>query len=142
MIIGITLILLGLLAVPSLVLSKKPEAQEILGKIAPYQGWFGVVACFWGIWGVIFSGILGLKWMSHWPIYWVTALAVNLLQAALGFILGYNLIAKYFLSNSEAAKAKGQQLQAKLAGIQGKLGLAGIGVGIWSIIAFLVFYGA
>jgi len=43
MIYGITLVLLSIIAVPSLILSKKPDAKELLKKIEPYQGWiFGV----------------------------------------------------------------------------------------------------
>jgi hypothetical protein len=38
MIYGITLIVLSILAVPSLILSKKPEAKEYLDKFAPYHG--------------------------------------------------------------------------------------------------------
>ncbi len=140
MITGITLIVLSFIAVPSILLAKKPNAQELLDKITPYQGWIGMVFTFWGIYGVIFSGILGLSWLSDWPIYWVTTLAVNIMQALLGFLLGYGMISKYVFSKNEEAKQKGAQLLAKLAPIQGKLGLAGIFVGIWSIIASILFH--
>ncbi len=53
MIYGITLIILGILAAPSLLLSKKPNAKELLDKITPYQGWIGLGFCFWGLWGII-----------------------------------------------------------------------------------------
>jgi len=43
MIWGITLILLSIVAVPSLILSKKPNAKELLEKVEPYQGWIGLV---------------------------------------------------------------------------------------------------
>ncbi|MCB1215709.1 MAG: hypothetical protein KDK66_09580 [Deltaproteobacteria bacterium] len=141
MVIGITLILLSILAVPSLILSKKPDAKELLDKVAPYQGWIGLAFCVWGIIGIVSLLISGLSWMSHWPIYWITALAVNVMQAVLGFILGYNLIVKYVLSKNPEAAKKGEQLLAKLAPIQGKLGIAGIAVGIWCIIASFAFYG-
>ncbi len=143
MIYGITLILLSILAVPSLILSKRPDAQEVLNKIAPYQGWIGLVFCFWGVWGII-SSILTIGWLS-WPgmglkILWITLLAGNLVEAILGFILGYGTIAKFVLSKNETAKQKGEQLLAKLAPIQGKLGVFGIIVGIWMIIAHFMFY--
>ena len=141
MITGITLIVLSLIAVPSIILAKKPNAQELLDKITPYQGWIGLIFTFWGVYGVIFSGILGLSWMSSWPIYWITLLAVNIMQAVLGFILGYGMISKYVFSKSEEAKKKGEQLLAKLAPIQGKLGLVGIGVGVWTIVAAILFHG-
>ncbi|NDV78714.1 hypothetical protein [Dysgonomonas sp. 511] len=138
MIYGITLIVLGLLAVPSLLLSKKPDAKEWLDKLTPYQGWIGVVFAFWGIWGII-SCILNLSFLTTWPIYWITWLLVSIVEAALGFILGYGLIAKYVLSKNEAAAEKGQQVLAKLAPLQGKLGIAAIIIGIWQIVASIIW---
>ncbi|WP_061207016.1 hypothetical protein [Leptospira santarosai] len=140
MVSGITLILLSILAVPSLLLAKKPDAKELLAKISPYQGWIGLVFCFWGIYGIVFEGLLGLRWLPTWPIYWVTVLAGNILQAVLGFILGFGTIST-ILSKNEEAKKKGAELLAKLAPIQGKLGIFGIAVGVWTIVASILFYG-
>jgi hypothetical protein len=140
MIYGITLIILGLLAAPSLLLSKKPNAKELLDKITPYQGWIGLLFCFWGIWGVI-QAILNMGLLGHWPVWWITWAASSLIEAVLGFILGYGMINKLLLSKNEEAKKKGEQLMAKLAPIQGKLGLIGVIVGVWVIIASIMFYG-
>lgn len=139
MIYGITLIILGLLAAPSLLLSRKPNAKELLDKITPYQGWIGLVFCFWGIWGVI-QALLNVAWFGTIPIWWITWLASTAITAVLGFILGYGMINKLLLSKNEEAKKKGEQILAKLAPIQGKLGLAGIIIGIWVIIAYIMFY--
>ncbi|WP_394750783.1 hypothetical protein [Spongiimicrobium salis] len=138
MIWGITLVLLSIIAVPSLLLSKKPNAEELLAKIEPYQGWIGIIFCFWGIWGII-SAILNLGWLTSMPIWWITFLAGNIVSATLGFMLGYGLINKLFLSKNEAAKAKADELRAKIAPKQGKLGIVGVFVGIWMIIASFVF---
>ena len=138
MIWGITLVLLSIIAVPSLILSKKPNAEELLAKIEPYQGWIGIVFCFWGIWGII-SAILNLGWLTSMPIWWIHFLAGNIVSAALGFMLGYGLINKMFLSKNEAAKAKADELRAKIAPKQGKLGVIGIFVGIWMIVASFLF---
>ncbi|ADY30557.1 MULTISPECIES: hypothetical protein [Cellulophaga] len=139
MIFGITLIILGILAAPSLLLSRKPDAQELLDKITPYQGWIGLAFCVWGVWGII-SSILNLGWLTTYPIYWATFLAVNVLLAALGFILGYGMINKHLLSKNEEAKAKGELLLAKLRPLQGKLGIAAIALGVWQIITKLLFF--
>ncbi len=139
MIYGITLILLSIIAVPSLLLSKRPDAKDILAKIEPYQGWIGLIFCFWGIWGII-SSVLNIAWLTSAPVWWVTLLAGNIIQAVLGFMLGYGLINKYVLSKNEEAKAKGEELRSKLAPLQGKLGLIGIAVGIWIIVAYLLFF--
>ena len=140
MIYGITLIILGLLAAPSLLLSKKPDAKELLDKITPYQGWIGLAFCFWGIWGVI-QAVLNMGLLTTFPIWWVTWLASSAVEAVLGFILGYGMINKLVLSKNEEAKQKGEKLLAKLAPIQGKLGLVGIVVGIWVILANILFNG-
>ncbi|MFC4096478.1 hypothetical protein [Euzebyella saccharophila] len=138
MIWGISLIFLSIIAVPSLLLSKKPNAKELLEKIEPYQGWIGLVLCFWGLWGVI-SAILNMGWLSTAPIWWVTFLVGNLISAGLGFLLSSSLINKLLLSKNEAAKAKAAELREKIAPSQGKLGIVGIGVGAWMIAASFLF---
>ena len=135
---GISLILLSILAVPSLLLSKKPNAKELLEKFEPYQGWIGMVFCFWGIWGIV-SAILTIGWLSTWPILWITYLVGNIVTAALGFMLGYGLINKYVLSKNEAAKAKAEEMRAKIAPKQGKLGLIGLVLGAWMIVSSFLF---
>lgn len=138
MIFGITLIILGLIACPSLLLEKKPNAKELFEKIAPYQGWAGVVFCIWGIWGII-SCILTIGWLTTWPIYWITLLLVSIVLAALGFILGYGLIAKHALSKNPTAAEKGEQVLKKLIPLQGKLGILAIILGIWQIISSIIW---
>jgi len=133
MIYGIALIILGILAVPSLLLSRKPNAKEYLDKITPYQGWIGLVFCFWGIWGII-SALLNMGWLTTWPIGWVLWLAVSVVTAVLGFLLGYGMINKLLLSKNEEAKEKGEALLAKLAPLQGKFGVAAIILGIVYIV--------
>ena len=138
MIWGIALVLLSIVAVPSLLLSKKPTAGELLEKIEPYQGWIGIIFCFWGVWGLI-TAILNLGWLSTSPIWWATFLAGNLVSAALGFMLGSGLINKLLLSNSQAARVRAEELRAKIAPKQGKLGILGIVVGSWMIVASFLY---
>ncbi len=135
---GISLILLSIIAVPSLLLSKKPNAKELLEKIEPYQGWIGLVFCFWGVWGII-SAVLNIGWLSVAPILWATYLAGNILSALLGFMLGIGLINKLFLSKNESAKAKAEELRSKIAPKQGKLGILGLAVGAWMIVASFLY---
>jgi hypothetical protein len=136
---GITLIILGILAAPSLILSRKPDADKILGKITPYQGWIGIICCLWGIYGIIWT-LMGIGWMAWRPVWWFTLLIGSIMEMILGFILGYGLIAKFIFSKSEAAKEKGAAIIAKLAPVQGTLGIIGIIVGIWVIIASFLPY--
>ena len=138
MIYGITLVLLSIIAVPSLLLSKKPNAKELLEKIEPYQGWIGLVFCFWGIWGIITS-ILNLGWLTTAPIWWITLLAGSIVEATLGFMLGFGLINKLVLGKNEKAKEKAAEIRSKIAPKQGKLGILGIAVGVWMIVASFLF---
>ena len=138
MIWGIALVILSIVAVPSLLLSKKPNAKELLEKVEPYQGWIGIIFCFWGVWGII-TAILNLGWLSISPVWWVTFLAGNIVSAGLGFMLGSGLINKFFLSNNAAARVKAEELRERIAPKQGKLGLLGIAVGSWMIIASFLF---
>ncbi len=131
---GITLILLSIIAVPSLLLSKKPDAKELLEKIEPYQGWIGFAFFCWGVWGII-TAVLNIGWLSTTPIWWISLLAGNVVEAVLGFMLGFGLINKFILSKNEAAKEKANALRAKLAPKQGKLGIVGLIVGAWMIFA-------
>ncbi|PKV49896.1 hypothetical protein ATE84_1935 [Aquimarina sp. MAR_2010_214] len=136
---GITLILLSIIAVPSLLLSKKPNAKELLEKIEPYQGWIGLIFCFWGVWGVI-SSILGIGWLATFPIRWSVYLAGNAIEAILGFMLGFGMINKLVLSKNEAAKEKANQLREKLAPKQGKLGVLGLIIGALMIVLSFLPY--
>lgn len=138
MIYGITLVLLSILAVPSLLLSKKPNAQELLEKIEPYQGWIGLIFCIVGVWGII-SSILNIGWLTSAPIWWGTLLGGSIIQATLGFMLGFTTINKLFLQNNELAIQKAAELRANIAPKQGKLGLIGIIIGIWMIVASFLF---
>ncbi|UNY99084.1 hypothetical protein MQE36_01750 [Zhouia spongiae] len=138
MIYGISLVFLSIVAVPSLILAKKPNAKELLEKIEPYQGWIGLVFCIWGIWGII-SAILNLGWLTTAPIWWITFLAGSIVEAGLGFMLGYGMINKLLLSKNAGAKEKAEKIRARIAPKQGKLGLLGIAVGIWMIIASFMF---
>jgi hypothetical protein len=133
---GLWLVVLGILAVPSLIIAKKPNAKELIDKLTPYQGWIGAISALWGVWGVI-SSILNLGWLAHWPIYWVTYLANNVLLLSLGLLLGVGTL-KTFIKDP-TAQAKMDQTIAKLAPKQGVLGLAAIGVGIWMILSGFIF---
>ncbi len=138
MVYGIWLIVLGVVAVPSLIIAKRPDAKELIAKLTPYQGWIGAVSCLWGIWGII-SAVLNIGWLSTWPIWWVSWLAGSILQAALGLILGIGTM-KTFIKNPQA-QLKMDETLAKLSPKQGMLGVAAIGVGIWVTLASILFNG-
>ncbi|MBN1435395.1 hypothetical protein JW921_11600 [Candidatus Fermentibacterales bacterium] len=122
------LIVLGVLAAPNLVISKKPEAKEILDKLVPYQGWFGAVTAVWGVIQVI-RFITNLDWFDFIPVLMITWLVMSLLSIGLGILLGIGVIKTFVKSE------KLDELVAKLAPKQGKMGLIAIIVGAWALIA-------
>jgi hypothetical protein len=136
MVHGIWLAVLGILAASNLIIAKRPDAREMIGKIAPYQGWIGAVSALWGIWGII-SCILNLGWLTSFPIFWVSWLVDSVLLAGLGLLLGVGVL-KTFIT-APAATAKMDQTIARLAPMQGTLGLVAIGLGVWMVIASVLF---
>ena len=131
---GILLIGLGILAVPSLLLSQKPEAKELLDKITPYQGWIGMVFCVIGVIRIL-RCLFSLNLLDFFPVFWCLWLATGLITAALGFLLGYGFIQQYVLSKNEKASEKGMQLLNRLRPQQGRLGIAAIIIGILYVVA-------
>jgi hypothetical protein len=129
---GIWMALLGVLGASNLIIAKKPDAKELIAKVAPYQGWIGAVSAIWGVWGII-SSILNIGWLSIIPVFWVTFLAVAVLQLALGLLLGIGVL-KQFITQPQAVE-KMDQLITRLAPKQGLLGLVAIGLGVWLVIA-------
>ena len=129
---GIWLALLGVLGASSLIIAKKPDARELIAKLAPYQGWIGAVSALWGVWGLI-SAVLSLGWLAVAPLYWVTFLANSALQLALGLLLGVGIL-KTFIKNPQANEKMDTTI-ARLAPFQGTLGLVAIGLGVWMIVA-------
>ena len=79
---GIWLAVLGILGASSLIISRRPDAAQMIAKLAPYQGWIGAVSALWGVWGVI-SCVLSIAWMTSYPIFWFTWVADSVLQVAL-----------------------------------------------------------
>jgi len=136
---ALALIVCGILAAASLIAKMRPDSQKMIDTLVPYQGWIGFIVCLWGAWTII-SSVLNLGLLHHWPILWITIAATGALEFGLGFLLGFGLITQYVLSKNEAALAKGAQLRAKLANVQIPMGLIGIGLGVWCLVAELVLY--
>lgn len=130
---GIWLIALGILAVPSLIIAKRPEAKDIIAKVAPYQGWFGVISTFWGAW-IIISCLLAI---GHIGILWITSLAAGIVLLCLGLLLGVGVMKSF--SKSQSANEKLDSVINKIAPYQGTLGLIALGLGVWMIICTILY---
>lgn len=139
MIWGITLVILGLLSVPSIVLSRKPEAKELFDKVAPYQGWFGIVFAVLGIISFI-ECIFSVDDIGVMPLAWIIWLLTAIVETVLGFILGYVIIRKYVLTKNEDARKNGEKLLARLLHMQGTLGIVAIVIGILQIVSSIIWF--
>ncbi|GAA5107057.1 hypothetical protein GCM10023211_07730 [Orbus sasakiae] len=138
---AILLIVSGILAVPSLLLSKKPDAKATLDKITPFQGWIGVVILIWGLWSAIYLLInIGTFFGNGFVGLWILLAAIAVVESVLGFILGFNLINTYVLSKNAKSEEKGQQLLAKLLPLQGTFGIAAIILGVVAIVLLLIVF--
>lgn len=134
----IILIISGCLAIPSLIISKKPDAKVLFDKISPYQGWLGLIILIWGLWSII-STLLHMKSMlGSSLILWILYFAIAIVEVLLGFIFSFNLINQYVFSKNEKSQEKAQQLLTKLLPLQGNLGIAAIILGIVSLVLILI----
>jgi hypothetical protein len=138
MINGIWLVILGVLGASSLIIARRPDAAEMIGKLAPIQGWMGAVSALWGVWGLI-SSVLSIGLLTTFPIWWITSLASSVVLAGLGLLLGVGVM-KTFIKDP-TANAKMDETIKKLSPFQGTLGLVGIGLGIWTVLASFMFMG-
>ncbi|MBN1556257.1 MAG: hypothetical protein JXA11_16070 [Phycisphaerae bacterium] len=130
----------GILAAAPLIIQKKPEAKELIEKMTPYQGFGGVILLIWGLINLIRLLINIFRYQVFFHLSILTFLVMFLVSIALGFLMGYALISKYVLSKNETAAAKGELVRAKLSKIQIPLGIAGIALGIWGFIVWIMYF--
>ncbi len=131
---GITLIVLSLVAIPSLLLYRRSGGLKILDKIVHLQGWLGLLACFWGIFSLFTYGILKMPQIPHAHFYLLFNIIVSVFQVLLGYFLGYSLISKYVYSGNKQSKQKGNELLLKLAPVQGKIAVAAFTAGVLQVL--------
>jgi hypothetical protein len=130
------LILLGVLGAANLIIARKPDAKEIIVKLAPYQGWIGAVSVLCAIWQII-GTFLNLGLLSALPFMWVTFAATAVLQLVLGLLLGVGVLKTF--TKSPEAHARMDETIRKVAPYQGTLGLVAIGTGVWMVVANVLF---
>ena len=124
----ILILLGGIIAASGLILSKKPDAKELLNKITPYQGIIGVALLGFGLFDLI-TNLDIFKVVLHFkpPMYCLMLLGWFVDSILLGIILGMPLVAKYAGGGNEE---KLLNVQKKLVPLQTIFGLIGIAVGV------------
>jgi hypothetical protein len=130
---GLITICGGILAASGFIIKRLPNATSVIDKIAPYQGWIGMLMFVWGIWETLHS-VLGISMLAHYPMHWAFWMASGVADLLVGFLLGFGLITHYALSKSPQAMAKGQRIRGTLMGIQAPLGLLAIVMGVLYIV--------
>jgi hypothetical protein len=135
---AIWIIVLGILGASNLIIARKPAAREFIGKLMPYQGWIGAISALWGAFLTVWI-LVHVGWMRYSGlavVFWFTILAEGLVLLSLGLILGVGVL-KTFIKQPEAT-ARMDMAVTRLAPLQGTLGLAAIGLGVWGIVASII----
>lgn len=133
MLAGLITIAGGLLAASALILKLMPNADRLIEKIVPYQGWIGTVMFCWGVWETI-SVVLNVGSIGEAPLHWTFWALTAVSDLGVGLLLGFGLISKYALSRNAAALARGQQLRGKLVTVQIPLGFVAMIMGALYIV--------
>jgi hypothetical protein len=126
------LVLGGILAASSLIISKKPDAKGMIDKLTPYQAGLGVVLLVLGIWNFI-TFLAFLMHPLRWPIAGVTMWGMIASMILLGFLFGMPQIAKWIPGES-SAEQKALELAKKLVPYQTLIGLVGIASGLLALL--------
>jgi hypothetical protein len=123
---ALVLIAGGILAVSSLIVAKKPDAQKLIDKLLPYQAIIGVALLVLGIVNLIRAlGSHLLDILRIVPLFGLTYLAMCVTSLLLGLLFGMPQIAKW-LPGEGPAERKGMELSRKLAPYQTLIGIVGL----------------
>lgn len=115
----------GLLAMSSLLVSRRPDAADKLASLAKYQGWIGLTMFGWGAWELI-ACAMNLGYLKEHPLIWIFWLAMAIADFSVGLILGFGLISTYAFRGNAMAIQKGNQLRSGLVKFQVPLGILAI----------------
>lgn len=132
---SVWLFLLGVLGASNLIIAKKPDARELIAKLAPYQGWMGAGAAMTGLYWLVMS-VIGIGLLATHPIHWILNVAVSVILFSLGLLLGVGVL-KTFIKQPQAVE-KMDQMIAKLAPKQGVLGLIAMGLAVASLVVNII----
>ncbi len=121
----IVLILGGILGCAGLIVAKKPDAKELIGKLQPFQAGIGVALLVFGVLNLL-DALRLLSFVGALPVLVITAFAAVISAIVLGIMFGMPMVAKL----SASGAAKGEELGKKLAPYQTMVGLVAIGTGL------------
>lgn len=136
-ILPILAILVGVLSLSNLIIERRPDAKEIIEKIAKYQAGIGLAAALISLLSLMSLNVI--MRMSFLNIALTFACMTSCLVA--GFILGFPLIQSFVLTDlGEEAEEKGEAIRKKLLPYHALAGLVALGTGAYVMI-FIAFAG-
>jgi hypothetical protein len=121
----IVLILGGILGCAGLIVAKKPDAKELIGKLQPFQAIIGVALLVFGVLNLL-DAIRLLSFVGALPVLVICAFAAVVSALVLGIMFGMPMVAKL----SASGAAKGEELGKKLAPYQTLVGIVAIVSGL------------
>lgn len=128
----VILILGGILACAGLIVAKKPDAKELIGKLQPFQAAIGIALLVFGVLNLM-DAIHFLSLMSLIPVTVIMALAAVASAIILGLLFGMPMVARF----SASGAAKGEELGKKLAPIQTLVGIIALVSGVYFLLMIL-----
>jgi hypothetical protein len=138
----IALIVAGILAASGFIISRKPDAKQLIDKIVPFQGFIGVALLIWGVIDTI-RVLTHLKEIgdmaSNYPLFTISVYAGVASEVLLGFLLGMPLIATWIPGES-AAEQRAMDMQKKVVPYQTLLGLIGIVAAVFLLYYYFKFH--
>jgi len=134
--LGCFLAALSILAIPNLFISKKEEMSDFFRKILLYQGLAGLISFIAGIIALIYYAPQIIEMVA---VLWLTFMMCAVALAGFGFLLIYNLIFMLFLSKGKKTEVNHHKMTTSIMPLQGKLSILGIIIGVWSIMATVMF---
>lgn len=123
---AIVLIAGGMLGASTIIVARRPDAQQAISRLVPFQAMIGVALLAFGLINTIrllTSG--GLRMLSAYPIYSSAQLSVLGCSLLLGFLFGLPIISRLF-ANNPTARQKADELAQNIGAFQIVLGALGI----------------
>ena len=102
-----------------------PGRKALVEKAAPAAGIVGIIGFLWGAWMTI-RALIGIEMIGVAFLVWLLMVVGALTLMALGFLLGYGLVAQQLKGKNEALAERGAKIQQKIAGYQFLLGLVAL----------------
>ena len=126
---AILLIIAGALAAYSGIVRTWPNFRQGLDRIMPYKEWVAVPVLVWGLWNLL-RILFHFGMMTMLPAMWlIILLGANAVGVVLGYVMSYEWIAQYLLTNVPNARRRGEEWRSKLLPRQVALGWAAIVLG-------------